>query len=113
MVLLILKATDYRMSAELVCSARAIKKFIEHLKPENTFIVLTHCDLTKPDLGYIRNKLRSIKTYTNLDIPIDNVVLFNKTSNSLEEFIANMVEGDMNIAPSIKELAVEYEEELP
>lgn len=109
MVLLVLKVTDYRMSIEQICSAYAIIKFLEHLEPENTFIVFTHCEednaAIKPDSKYIKDKLASFKKYTKLNIPIDNVVLFDKTSLSLEEFIDNMVEGNMNIAHDIEELA--------
>jgi len=65
--------------------------------------VFTHCDdvAAKPDDKFIRNKLKALEKYTKLVIPNKNVVLFNKTSSSLEEFVNNMVEGNMNIASDI------------
>jgi hypothetical protein len=50
-------------------------KFLDNLKPLNTFIVFTHCDKAGEDdevtidEAFIKSKLESIKKYTKLDIP--------------------------------------------
>lgn len=60
MALLVFKATDKRLSAEQLISTKAMSRFLDGLKPENVFMVLTHCDLAKPKEDWIWKKLGSI-----------------------------------------------------
>jgi len=66
----------------------------------NTFIFFTHCDdaKAKPDNKFIRSKLASLKKHMDLEIPEENVVLFDHTKKSLEDFVANMVRGSISVA---------------
>jgi len=69
-------------------------KFLENLKPLNTFITFTHCDKvdeSEMNEEYIKDKLKSIKKYTKLTIPFENVVLFDKTKASLDKFVEDFV----------------------
>jgi GTPase involved in cell partitioning and DNA repair len=72
-----------------------MKKFLDNLKPKNTFIVFTHCDKNseQKDEEFIKKKLASLKKFVDLDIPFENVVLFDKTKECLEEFVEKMVPG--------------------
>lgn len=74
-----------------------MKKFLENLKPLNTFICFTHCDESHIDDKFIKEKLASFKKFGKLEIPEDNVILFSKNVDSLKEFVANMVKGEINI----------------
>ena len=66
-----------------------MKKFIDHLKTDNIFIAFTHCDneKSKVDEDFINKKLASLKKFMKLEIPKENIILFDKTSDSLEEFV--------------------------
>jgi hypothetical protein len=74
MALMVIKSTDYRMTIEQILVAKAMKKFLENLKPICTFLIITHCDEKQPDAVFIKNKLDSIKKYCGLEIPATNVV---------------------------------------
>ncbi len=41
------------------------------------------------------------------------MVLFDKTAESLEDFVENMVKGAINVAEDIEDLAEEFDEGLP
>ena len=51
-----------------------MKKFLDNLKPENTFICFTHCDENKIDKTFIKAKLNSLKKFGDLEIPFENVI---------------------------------------
>jgi len=44
---------------------QAMKKFLENLKPENTYICFTHCDESKPPITmeFVKEKIASLKKY--------------------------------------------------
>lgn len=44
-----------------------------------------------------------MKKYVKLDIPKENVVLFDKTKESLEEFVNNFVHGEAYITEDLEE----------
>jgi len=90
-----------------------MKKFLENLKPLNTFICFTHCDESDIDEEFIRAKLASLKKYGKLEIPEENVILFDKNVKSLKEFVANMVEGEINITNDLEEALDAFDEEMP
>ena len=92
-----------------------MKKFIDHLEPENIFIVFTHCDneKSKVDDDFIDKKLAALKKYTKLEIPKGNVIKFDKTMESLEAFVEEFVRGDAHIADEIEERIEEFDDDLP
>ena len=61
MALLVLKASDKRLSIEQLISIKVLCQFLESLKPENVFMVFTHCDSPdKPKADWFAKKLESI-----------------------------------------------------
>ena len=71
-----------------------IKNLLRNLQHKYIFLVLTHCDQKMPDKAFITNKIRSLKKYTDVDIPEENVVLFEKSKESLVEFTNKFVKSD-------------------
>lgn len=114
MVLLVLKATDYRMDLSQICSCQAMKKFIDGLNPQNIFIMYTHCDSAKVELNteFVNKKIKALKTYAKLSIPEENVVKFNKTKQSLEHFVENFIKGEAHIIENIEEGLEEFDDGL-
>jgi len=84
-----------------------MKNFLEGLKPKNTFICFTHCDENKIDDKFIKEKLKSLIKYGKIEIPFENVIKFNKTQESLESFVKNMVHGKINFVEDLDD-ALEY-----
>ena len=91
---------------------KAMKKFLDNLKPQNTFICFTHCDEKKVDQKFIKEKIASLKRYGDLEIPEDNIILFDKTQKSLEEFVANMVPGNIRISKKIDEALDNFDDDM-
>ena len=89
-----------------------MKKFLDNLKPKNTFVVFTHCDWDKPTDEFIKEKLASLKTYCELDVPAANAVLFDKTKESLEEFVSKFVKGKTHVKNDVKEEVKGYGDEV-
>ena len=89
MALMVIKATDFRMGIEQIVVAKAMKKFLENLAPKSTFLCLTHCDESPPKPKFIKEKLEAIKKYCGLEILPENVVQFQKTADSLIEFVVD------------------------
>ena len=113
MALLIVKATDYRIDIAQITCMQAMKKFLDNLKPANTFICFTHCDESCPTKEFIDEKLASYKKYGKLEIPEENIILFDRTQESLQDFVASMVPGEIKIVDNIDEALVEFDEGLP
>ena len=59
--------------------------------------MITHCDKIKPDQPWITSKLAALTRYTGVTIPEENVVLFDKTRESLENFAQHFQNGDMTV----------------
>ena len=93
MAIMILKATDYRMTMEQIISAKAMCKFLENLKPKSTFLCFTFCDKEMPKEKFVKEKLATIKKYCDLEVPAENVIFFKNTKQSLEDFITNFVKS--------------------
>lgn len=115
MVLMVLKATDYRFSFADIASAQAMQTFLEGLKPLNTFLCFTHCDVMKETIDdkFFTQKMKSITKYTKLKINEDNRIKFDLTKESLEDFVANFVKGQIYIAENMEDRIEELYEELP
>jgi len=77
---------------------------LEGLKPINTYLVLTHCDKSMPDSKFIARKVKSFEEYGEIIIPQENVVLFDFSMESLEEFVENIVPGNINLKESADEI---------
>jgi hypothetical protein len=79
-------------------------------------VIFTHCDQatgSKPvDEAFIKKKLASIKKYCGLDVPRDNVVLFDNKVDSLKDFVDEFVKGEINISEDIEERLEEFDENL-
>jgi predicted GTPase len=95
MALVVIKSTDKRLGFEQLLSVQAMANFLKGLKAENTFIIFTHCDLQKPKEDFIEKKIKSLEKYCGEDLTIkrDNVILFEKTKESLQNFVDNFVKG--------------------
>jgi hypothetical protein len=70
-----------------------MKKFLENLKPANTYICFTHCDQGQPTEKFKKEKIKSLKTYGELEIPEANVIFFDNTKESLKGFVERMAPG--------------------
>jgi len=57
---------------------------------------------------FIDDKLESLKKYTTLSIERQNVVLFNKTSDSLEEFVEKILKGNAHVVENINDKLEEF-----
>jgi hypothetical protein len=49
-------------------------------KPTNIFMIITHADIDKPDESFIKGKIASFKNIGGIEIPRENVILFNNTA---------------------------------
>ena len=113
MALMVIKSTDFRMNVEQIMVAKAMKKFLENLQPKSTFLVITHCDKKDPDAVFIKNKLESIKKYCGLEIPVENVVKFQNSADSLVAFVVDkFVEGKIHIVEEKQEEVKDLKEEI-
>jgi len=92
MAIMVLKATDYRMTMEQIISAKAMKQFLDNLKPKSTFICFTFCDKEMPKEKFVKDKLAAIKRYCDLEVPAENVIFFENTAKSLLSFIDKFVQ---------------------
>ena len=92
-----------------------MKNFLEGLEPLNTFICFTHCDSesAKKNDDLYKQKLKSLYKYTQLEIPEENIIKFDKTIKPLKDFVANMVEGEIFIPEDIEERLEDFDEEMP
>ena len=55
--LIVVKMTDYRATIQEMFAIKAITKLLCEYKPENIFMVITHCDLEDPPDELILGKL--------------------------------------------------------
>ena len=65
-----------------------------------------------PEQKFIEEKIQSFKKYINLEIPEKNVILFDKTKESLEEFVENQIKGNIKINRDTEECIKRMEEEI-
>ncbi len=62
---------------------KTIYNFFENFNPNHVFVIITHCDLMKPDPHIINNKIESLKKWGGFEIKKENVILFDNTKESL------------------------------
>ena len=113
MALLVIKATDYRLDLPQIACMQAMNKFLENLKPMNTFLCFTHCDKHTIDDEFIKEKVNSLKKFGKIEIPEENVILFRKNMKSLESFVANMVRGNIKLVQNLDEALEQFDNDLP
>ena len=58
-VMICVKANDYRKDLKQIMAIEFITEFVQMLKRENIVMVMTHCDQAKPDDKYLREKVQS------------------------------------------------------
>ena len=114
--LVVLKMTDYRTSIQEMYAIKTISRMIDNSKPDNTFMILTHCDIDKPSEKLISGKLNSFKKYGPLEIKPDNVIKFDNSTESLEDFVFKKLkksDPDMHFHENLEEKASQIMSELP
>lgn len=109
MVVLVLKSTDYRLDLPQIACMQAMQKFLLDVKPKNTFVCFTHCDESMPDKKFIKEKIESLKKFGGIEVLQENVILFKNSKESLEEFIENMVPGNIKISDEIDEVLEDFD----
>lgn len=94
---------------------KTISRMIDNTKPENTFMILTHCDREKPSEALISGKLSSFKKYGPLEIKPENVINFDNSTKSLEKFISKLQKSDpdMHFNEKLEEKVDQIMKELP
>jgi GTP-binding protein EngB required for normal cell division len=110
--LVVIQSTDYRITVQETIAIKAITKFFSNFSPKNVFLVITHCDQLNPSDSFIADKLAAFKKYGPLDIPAENVVLFDKTPQSLLPFLERLPKGNMKFVQDIDRKASELLGEL-
>lgn len=90
-----------------------MKKFLENLKPKNTFLCFTHCDENDADEKFMKEKRQSLKKFGDLEVPEENVIKFEKSKESLEEFVAKFVKGNIKIVDNTKAALQSFDDDLP
>jgi hypothetical protein len=101
--LLVIKSTDYRESIQDIIAAKALMNFLVNFSPDRVFLVITHCDIY-PDAvteEYVAGKLESLKTFSGLDIPRDNVILLENTIETIKPLFDRLSYGEMKFLPKI------------
>ena len=93
--LIVLKATDYRTDIQQVISVKIISKFFKNFEHKKVYMVITHCDVEKPTDEFITDKLAAFNNYGGVDIPAENVILFNNTPESLNLLVEKVENGNM------------------
>jgi len=76
-------------------------------------MVLTHCDLEMPEEESILGKINSFKKYGQIDIPLENVIKFKNTKESLIPFIRKIKPAQMHFCENLEEKGEEILKELP
>ena len=60
------------------------------MKPEGFYCWISHCDVSKPDEDFIKGKLDSYNQFAKIAIPRQNVILFNNSAASLNDFVGRL-----------------------
>ena len=104
--LIVIKKYDYRDSVQELYAIKTITTMIANSKPEDTFIVVTHCDKEKPSEQFITGKLDSFKEFGALAIPPENVIKFDNTTESLSEFVSKLKPSNMHFHENLEEKVI-------
>ncbi|CDW72080.1 UNKNOWN [Stylonychia lemnae] len=110
--LIVIKSTDYRISVQETMAIKATVKFFSNFSPKHVFLIITHCDIESPTDEFILEKLEMFKQYGPLDIPLENVVKFNNTAESLLPMLEKMENGNMQFVPDLEKKVIEISQEL-
>jgi hypothetical protein len=88
--LIVTKSTDYRLSFQEIIALKAIKTFLSDMKPDGFYCWISHCDVSKPDEAFIKGKIDSYNQFAKIAIPRQNVILFNNSAASLNDFVGRL-----------------------
>jgi hypothetical protein len=92
-ILLVFKATDYNDSNSDRSMANLLSKILISCQAVKVFVIMTHCDIMKQDpYPLALQKAKSIEERCNIKIPLENIIKFNNTSESLKSVI-NLIES--------------------
>jgi hypothetical protein len=116
MVLLVLKATDDRVTLAEVMVMNMFK-LLKEISPRNIVVVFTRCDQEDNVPGdFIQQRLAMLSTYarsTGLTLDPNNVVKFNKTKESLRSLSQLLRAGNIGFKDNLVKQAHELTEGLP
>ena len=91
--LIVLTASDYRMTIQQTVAIKIIAKFFKDFEPRKVFMVITHVDQNPPDEDFIQGKIASFIKYGNIEISRDHVILFDNTKESLAPLVEKINRG--------------------
>lgn len=111
--LMVIKLFDYRASVQEVIALKAIKNFFDNFQPSQVFCVITHCDKERPDDKQVAMKLESMKKWGGFEIPLENVIYYNNTPESLQPFVDKLKPGNMQFAQDLDQRCARVAAELP
>ena len=66
------------------------------------FCVITHVDLDKPDPETIKKKIESFKKWGGFEVPMENVIQFNNTKESLQPLVDKLKDGNMKFCENLE-----------
>jgi hypothetical protein len=69
---------------------KAIKTIFSDIKSDGFFCWISHCDVLYPDEALIQAKLDSYNQFAKIAIPRQNVILFNKSAASLNDYAGKL-----------------------
>lgn len=111
--LIVIKLFDYRATVQEVIALKAIKNFFANFSPHQVFCIVTHCDLQTPDDAIITKKIESFKKWGGFEVPMENVIKFDNTPQSLEPLISKLSRGNMTFVENLEEKCNQLQRELP
>ncbi len=115
MVLLVLKATDDRVTLADVMVMQMFFLF-EHINPQNVVVVFTRCDQDSVPDEFVEEKLSILSSYAKsagLTLNPENIVRFDRTKESLRDLKRFLRVGNMSIKDNLIERALELTRGLP
>jgi hypothetical protein len=94
-MLLVFKATDYNDSDSDRSMANIFSKILLSFQAVKVFVIMTHCDIMKEDpYPKALQKAKLIEKRCNIKIPLENIILFNKTLESVYP-VLDLIENSM------------------
>jgi hypothetical protein len=88
--LIVTKSTDYRLSINEIIALNAIITFLSDVKPDGFYCWISYCEVSKPDETFIKGKLDTYNQFAKIAIPRQNVILFNNSAASLNDFVGRL-----------------------
>ena len=111
--IIVVKATDYRVTIQEVLALKCMREFLTGFSAQRVFCVITHCDKHKPDEEQMKSKIEFFKKYGGVDCPMDHIIQFNGTWESLVPLITKIQGAQMTFASDIGQRAINLTKEIP